>query len=169
MKTEQSDTPDLGPCCACGVRASTVHKTSCACPGSGRRPASDGAVAVVCDGCLESGNQPKFVCSGRPGSKARYPVEALSSERHKHNMEYHPEALQSLTWFDTSPDFGHPECVCSVCGDQILALDGDYELEPGRFPTRVYRHTEPMQEARFCADCAPLLWKWGHIVDEISR
>lgn len=170
------DNPYLGPCCACGKEADDVRNIillhrKCPTPGRGwgclqcGLPA-DYATAVVCDGCQESGAEIKFVCTGYPGSDGRTPIEMTQAVKVKHNYLHHPEALQTMTWFDDSPDYGHPECLCSICGEQI-EQDGE-DQDPSRFPLRLYRAPSEEhphgQEARFCPDCAPLLLKYGRFV-----
>lgn len=49
----------------------------------------NGAVAVVCDDCLESGAEFQFVCTGYPGEDGRTPIGELSDEVFEHDLEVH--------------------------------------------------------------------------------
>jgi len=40
----------------------------------------NGAVAVVCDACLEANAPLRFACRGRPGSDGRVPIEELAGD-----------------------------------------------------------------------------------------
>jgi hypothetical protein len=120
---------------------------------------ANGAVAVLCDPCPDAGAEIRFVCTADPAEGGRTPLAELSEEKFKHRLEFHPEAFYALTWFDDSPDFGHPDCRCSVCGDQIPEIEE--EEQPALFGLRLYREQNPGhphgQEARFCVDCLPLV------------
>ena len=96
---------DLGPCCRCettqGVRNILMleHKSPIAGRGwgcLGCHLPQDGAVAVLCDGCMrlhhEGAGSPLFACRGFPGTDGRCPIEALTG-LHQHDMRYHPEAM----------------------------------------------------------------------------
>lgn len=90
----------LGTCCACGG-SENVRNIICldrkgptpgkgwGCLVCGLPP--DGAVAVLCDECLEQGTAIRFVCIGYPASDGRMPIEELSGEPFEHNLAYHPE------------------------------------------------------------------------------
>lgn len=169
---------DFGPCCACGQARDDVRNMICLnrlspTPGAGWQcfqcglPAN-GAVAVLCDPCLEAGAEIRFVCAGDPAGGGRVPLAELSEKKFKHRMELHPEALYNLTWFDDSPDYGHPDCRCSVCGDQIPEIEADDVGQVALFPLRLYREVSAShgQEARFCVDCVPLVWKYMTPVDQ---
>lgn len=163
----------LGPCCACGrtqgVSNIILLQRLCPTPGFGWMcyqcglPAN-GAAAVLCDACLESGAEIKWVCTGRPADPGRTPIEALPPDKFKHNMLRHPEALEQMIWFDDSPEYGEPDCLCSLCRDLIPAWDDDSRVPPLRLyrnPSVKHRHG---QEARFCPDCVPAVLKymtWG--------
>lgn len=86
------DAPDLGPCCNCGTTVGVtnmvmLHRRAPV-PGTGwgcmicRLPA-DGAVAVLCDGCL--GQEVKAVCLGYPKEGRRTPVKSLAPEAFDHD------------------------------------------------------------------------------------
>lgn len=105
---------DLGTCCACGCRAPEwnvrnvimLHRKS---PTPGRGwgcavcgLASDGAVAVVCDACLEETKPVVFACTGYPGEDGRTPIGELTGV-HEHKMAAH--AGERL---DPGEDFEEP-------------------------------------------------------------
>jgi hypothetical protein len=52
--------------------------------------------------------------------------------------------------FDNSPDAGHPQCICSRCGERI---------QEGEFPIRMFTTNgigevdEHSKEARYCEFC----------------
>lgn len=88
---------NLGTCCSCGgtdgVRnIMTLHKKAPE-PGKGwgcvvcSLP-SDGAVAVLCDECLETEQPIRFAVKGYPASGERVPIEELSGV-HEHNKTKH--------------------------------------------------------------------------------
>jgi len=177
---EATDDPALGPCCACGKNGPTVRNIFmlhrlCPTPGRGwgciacGLPA-DYASAVLCDACLEGpdGTGPaeiEFVCTGYPAEDGRTPIEQAPEVKVKHNPLYHPEMLQEMKFFDTSPDYGHPECLCSICGDPIPDPNEEDEDYQDRFiPLRLYRKPSIKhpygQEARFCIDCGPAVLKF---------
>lgn len=94
------DNPDLGPCCVCEVEGAQVrniimlNKLS-PIPGKGWGCFAcglpqNGAVAVVCDDCLDHGRELKFACRGYPGEDGRVPIEELVGE-FDHNVLKHPE------------------------------------------------------------------------------
>jgi hypothetical protein len=94
---------NLGPCCVCektgpDVRNIIMLNQLAPTPGKGwgcfvcGLP-QNGAIAVVCDDCLERLGQDlelKFACRGYPGKDGRVPIEALQGEIH-HNELKHPE------------------------------------------------------------------------------
>lgn len=95
---------DLGPCCHCestaGVNTILMLKRRGPVAGIGWGCFQcglpfDGAVAVLCDGCLEAGREIKFVCKGRVDG-GRVPVEELSEEVFEHIWEFHPEEAAVL-------------------------------------------------------------------------
>jgi hypothetical protein len=98
------ETLDFGPCCACGGRES-VRNLICLdkkgpMPGRGWSclvcglPA-DGAVAVICDRCVQSAAEIREVCAGFPTDGGRVPIEALLGE-HRHDLAKHPELPESV-------------------------------------------------------------------------
>lgn len=97
-----NDLEDLGPCCACGRRGDDVRNIlmlpqKAPVPGAGWGCVRcelpfDGAVAVVCDGCLEAGDTVKEVCHGYPGEGRRMARSGLIKGVFKHNLTKHPEA-----------------------------------------------------------------------------
>jgi hypothetical protein len=162
----------LGPCCACGksgpdVRNIMMLDRLCPTPGRGWGCVQCGlppdyAIAVLCDACLAGKAEIKFVCTGYPASGGRTAIDQAPKVKVKHNPLYHPEMLQEMKFFDTSPEYGHPDCLCSICGDPIPDPEDLDEAE--RFiPLRLYREPDKAhpfgQEARFCADCGPAVLK----------
>ncbi len=91
------DDIDLGPCCACGggenVRNMMMLSLKAPVPGTGwgcvvcHLP-SDGAMAVVCDKCLEEHKPLVWAVSGWATNKQRILYSELSGE-HRHNMSFH--------------------------------------------------------------------------------
>lgn len=91
---------NFGPCCACEKEGASVrnlimleHKAPV--PGIGWGCVQcglpyDGAVAVVCDDCIDGGRPIKFAIAGPANDKKRVPIESLGGE-HKHDMSEHPE------------------------------------------------------------------------------
>lgn len=138
---------NLGPCCVCettkGVRNIINLDQKSPTPGRGwgcfacGLPA-DGANAVVCDACLEK--PLRFACSGYPAEDGRVPIEQLAG-RHEHDYMKHPEAW----WFETSPDAGHAECICSVCRKPIGEDDNRLRMYQGEGKETL--------EARFHFEC----------------
>jgi hypothetical protein len=95
--------PSLGPCCICetyvGVTVILMLPRRGPIPGHGWGCAvcglpSDGATAVLCEGCyefVEAGATPIFVCRGYPGSEGRMLYSALSDEHFDHRAALHRE------------------------------------------------------------------------------
>ncbi len=99
--TEREPIPDLGPCCACGKphdetvrnivtldRRAPVAGTGWGCLQCGLP--MDGALAVVCDCCLESDADLKEVACGQLGEKQRVALEKVTGP-FEHDMSKHPE------------------------------------------------------------------------------
>lgn len=170
-----NDDLNLGSCCACertgpAVRNIIALNRPGPTPGKGwgcfqcRLPMA-GAMAVLCDDCLIHKRKIRFVCTGYLAKDGRTPIEELPPGKFKHNMEYHPEALNRLVWFDDSPDFGHPDCLCSVCGDPIPdPFEGEGYDPSIVVPLRLLKDADAEYpsglEARFCTDCVVLAWKY---------
>lgn len=162
---------DLGPCCACGQKGPTVRNIialgkRAPIPGTGWGCVQcvlpmDGAQAVACDGCIETGAEIKEVAHGYLAEKGRMAITGLDQTPFKHDMTRHPEMLATITWFDDSPDLGDTACICSICAEQIPEPDEDDATLTGlrlfRKPSEEYPHG---LEARFCADCSPLIMKY---------
>lgn len=177
------DELNLGPCCACGttdpadnVRNIFMLHRLCPTPGKGWGCLQCGlpldyAMAVLCDGCMAGPYGTglvgiNFVCTGYPASDGRTPIEQAPEVKVKHNPLYHPEMLQEINFFDTSPDYGDPECTCSICGDAIPDPDEEDEDYREKFiPLRLFRKPSQKhphgQEARFCIDCVPAVLKYA--------
>jgi len=49
--------------------------------------------------------------------------------------------LCHMAWFETSPDAGHPDCLCSYCGFLIKEDDDPFRIfsEGGKFEIRLHR------------------------------
>ncbi|NUM44830.1 MAG: hypothetical protein HUU38_08980 [Anaerolineales bacterium] len=121
------DNLDFGPCCACGQTKPDVrnivslHKRY---PPSDRKTSGwgcfqcglpiEGANAVVCDECLETGVPIRFVVLGylTDPDHPRIPLDQLPSEPFDHDYFKHPETWK-LTWWTESPD--EPTCSLSAC------------------------------------------------------
>lgn len=92
-------TNHFGPCCSCGAADQSVGNIlliphPAPIPGTGwgcvvcNLP-ENGALAVVCDACMEDNVPLQFVISGFPMAHGRIARELLSDERFEHRMEYH--------------------------------------------------------------------------------
>lgn len=102
LKLVDSDAPDLGPCCACERSApevtvrnvlqldqrAPVAGTGWGCFTCGL--ATDGAIAVLCDDCLEAKTPLRFVVSGWATAQGRADATA-PVEPFGHIMERHRE------------------------------------------------------------------------------
>jgi hypothetical protein len=90
---------DYGPCCACLKQKPTTrnllmlpHRASVPGTGWGCIVCSlppDGAVAIVCDDCLQSQRELQNVIFGYPMEKQRVGYEAVSHTKFKHTQELH--------------------------------------------------------------------------------
>jgi hypothetical protein len=100
---------DFGPCCACGKERPKwaedlpgswppniiMLEQKAPTPGTGWGCVQcglplDGAVAGICDDCLNIGRPIRFAIDGFAKDKKRVPIESLTGE-HKHDMSKHPE------------------------------------------------------------------------------
>jgi hypothetical protein len=100
---------DFGPCCACGKERPKwaedlpgswppniiMLEQKAPTPGTGWGCVQcglplDGAVAAICDDCLNIGRPIRFAIDGFAKDKKRVPIESLTGE-HKHDMSKHPE------------------------------------------------------------------------------
>lgn len=90
----------LGRCCACekegdDVRNAIMLNKRSPTPGKGwgcfqcHLP-MDGALAVLCDHCLETNAEIKFAVAGYPYKNKRVPIESLVGE-FDHRMEFHQD------------------------------------------------------------------------------
>jgi hypothetical protein len=97
--------PNLGSCCCCGkigpdVRNVLMLHFKAPSPGNGCWGCfqcglpSEGAVAVLCDGCLEGDEEftLKTVVDGDPADNVRVPLEGFEQIPFGHDMTKHPEA-----------------------------------------------------------------------------
>jgi len=95
------DPPDLGECCACGVVGPAVRNilmldTVAPTPGKGwgcfacSLP-QNGALAVVCDTCLDADAPLRHICLGWPGVDGRIARDRAPTTPFTHNRAYHPE------------------------------------------------------------------------------
>jgi hypothetical protein len=101
----ESEWPALGSCCVCGGErhVRNVIMLGSKAPVAGRGwgclqcglPA-DGAMAVVCDGCMGDDapdvvvGRLRWACRGYPAEDGRVPVGELTGS-HEHDMSRHPE------------------------------------------------------------------------------
>lgn len=101
---EEADGEDYGPCCACSlVRRGVVRNVvtlnkPAPIPGTGWGCVicglpMDGALAVLCDGCIRSNAAPMFAVYGYLQDGRRIRIMDLSGEW-DHRMEFHPEARE---------------------------------------------------------------------------
>ncbi len=89
---------DFGQCCACGkvgknVRNFAMLDKLAPVPGKGWGCVvcdlpQNGAMAVVCDKCMDTGAELKYAISGYPNDKQRIPYSSLKGEQ-KHNEMAH--------------------------------------------------------------------------------
>lgn len=93
---------ECGACCACGQESESVRNLLCfdfeAPPGFQGwgclqcGAPSRGAMAVVCDLCLEANAQPKFLMGGKYAADGiRVPFEGFEQRPFGHDMTKHPE------------------------------------------------------------------------------
>lgn len=90
---------NLGPCCACqktGLDVRNVIMVGQKGPTPGKGWGClvcdlplDGAVAVLCDACLDADADVQFVCVGYPANGDRMPLEDLPFEPYNHRLECH--------------------------------------------------------------------------------
>lgn len=103
--TKIDDAPNLGPCCGCGLEGPAVRnilmlqkKSPLAGKGWGCFTCglpSDGATAVVCDGCLHSKAPLVTACRGCPGADGRVPIGELGGSHH-HDLAAHIRAGEEI-------------------------------------------------------------------------
>jgi len=93
----------IGPCCACGLtrnvrnvimldKRAPIAGTGWGCVVCGLP--SDGAVAVVCDDCLDEEAPLKFICKGYASQGDRAPIET-ATEPFGHDLALHRLAFSS--------------------------------------------------------------------------
>lgn len=97
---------ELGSCCGCGKSGTDVRNVMMLdrkgpTPGKGwgcfvcGLP-MDGAMAVLCDDCLEADAEIQFVCVGYPATDGRMAITELANEPFEHDLIYHPEIIEGL-------------------------------------------------------------------------
>ena len=96
------ETTDFGACCSCGregddlnVQNVVMLEQKASTPGSGWGCVQcglpcDGAVAVLCDTCVDLGRPIQFAIAGLIKDNKRVPIDSLGAE-HKHDLSKHPE------------------------------------------------------------------------------
>ena len=103
---DETTSPNFGPCCACGgtkdVRNVLLLSMKAPVPGTGWgcyvcQLGQDGAVAVLCDACRQSGAQVQFACKGYLSCGERVPIAELGGLQ-EHDPKRHPEA-QSVVMY----------------------------------------------------------------------
>lgn len=91
--------PHFGPCCNCGRNEGVRNIVMISRRGPARgcgwgcvvcRLPLDGAIAVVCDDCIDV-SPPRFVCAGYPVTLERVAFDALSPEPFDHDPTKHPD------------------------------------------------------------------------------
>ena len=106
-RPSEADVPDLGPCCSCRQSGPQVRNIlalpfRAPVPGTGWGCVvcglpCDGAVAVVCEACLDactgprSSGHPQEVCYGYPGEGKRCAYAACTQEPFDHDATLHEE------------------------------------------------------------------------------
>ena|ERR1700678_357868 len=101
------ETLDFGQCCACGRTINDVsdHANVICLPKRAPEPgtgwgcqichlARDGAVAAVCDHCLETNAQIQFAICGYPSGQQRIPIDRLEGE-FAHDLSLHSNAEEA--------------------------------------------------------------------------
>ncbi len=147
---------------------------------------NDGAIAVVCDNCLEAEAEILEVCHGHPHEGRRMALSVIN-EPFEHDPAKHEvmrrcivcgctesgacldaagqacawvsdafDVCSHCLWFAESPDTGHPDCICSLCREVI-----DQEEMPLRLFARAENaDLESALEARFHMACAEKAGLW---------
>lgn len=105
---DEEGLPRLGACCNCGIEDRTVRNVIML---SQRSPEPGigcwgcltcdleqaGAVAVLCDACLEeSHGHPKSICLGSPGDNRRLPIQQLDPAVFDHDRSKHADDPQEI-------------------------------------------------------------------------
>jgi hypothetical protein len=91
--------PDLGPCCACGIEGDTVRNVWML-PRLAPRAGSgwgcalcclppNGAIAVLCDFCHQVEAPLRFAVVGNPGDGVRIAISRLAPGVFEHDMRAH--------------------------------------------------------------------------------
>lgn len=52
--------------------------------------------------------------------------------------------------FDTSPDTGHPECVCSRCGGRIMEMEAPIRMATTNDEGKVDKDSKEIRLCEFC-------------------
>ena len=113
----------LGPCCHCQQTGPAVRnvimftqRAPIAATGWGCFQCglpNDGAVAVLCDDCMEASKPILFACVGYPRDAQRIPLDQLKTEHFDHDYAKHPEEQPTL---DDYLDLG--DVVDAIIQDQ---------------------------------------------------
>jgi len=167
---DEQQAPDLGPCCACmavGPSVRNVLMLAQKAPIAGRgwgcllagcSLPSDGAVAVVCDGCLESEADLVYACRGWPGEDGRIPIGDLVGEQVHEEAAHRADETETREGVDCLED-DPAECQamsggtshrpCAHCGADV-----------GCVPVLLFRDApsgdpEEMGMIAVCDDCFP--------------
>lgn len=103
MATNQSTDYDVGQCCSCegvdGVRNIIMLNALAPVPGTGwgcvvcHLP-SNGAMAVLCDRCIDLKMPIIWAVTGYLPGKQRIPRSELVG-KHEHDLSFHPEVMKS--------------------------------------------------------------------------
>lgn len=138
------DTLDFGACCACRTDGPTVRNlialdVAAPVPGTGWGcvvcgAPNNGAMAVLCDACVETGAEVRYVCDGYPASGLRALRETCTTP-FTHDMTKHPEEQESMK----------PEDIRQLYRDEDAATDEEAAQ------TRQDVTTDPEQARRYLA------------------
>lgn len=110
MINQNPDQPDLGPCCACrgieNVRNIILVNKLAPVPGTGWGCfecdlSMDGAIAVVCDECIDNNRAFNEVCYGLPDGCQRVAYDSLPDTHFDHDLSQHPEGLSKFDYLDS--------------------------------------------------------------------
>lgn len=179
------DVPDLGPCCACSTTFN-VRNIMCmpfkspepgygwGCMECGLPP--DGAVAFICDNCLDEEIEIQYIAVGPTAEHRRYPISMLTNtEPFDHDLSKHPRrthtpslltALSALARADLAKLregkgklYDHEAVLCLYGADengdpaqeQILCFSRpqDFATRPYMYYAFLHTYTYPTGSATF--------------------